>query len=57
MAHNTVSAEVLVIGGGGMAGRAAIEASRQGARVTKAMHGEFDKSRTTAAKGKSERGR
>jgi succinate dehydrogenase/fumarate reductase flavoprotein subunit len=50
MTHNTVSAEVLVIGGGGMAGRAAIEASRQGARVAMVMKGEFGKSGTSAAR-------
>ena len=50
MAISTVSADVLVIGGGGMAGRAAIEASRQGARVAMVMKGEFGKSGTSAAK-------
>lgn len=50
MTISTVSADVLVIGGGGMAGRAAIEASRQGARVTMVMKGEFGKSGTSAAK-------
>jgi fumarate reductase (CoM/CoB) subunit A len=50
MRTSTVSADVLVIGGGGMAGRAAIEASRQGARVAMVMKGEFGKSGTSAAK-------
>lgn len=50
MTISTVSADVLVIGGGGMAGRAAIEASRRGARVTMVMKGEFGKSGTSAAK-------
>ena len=50
MTHNTVSAEVLVIGGGGMAGRAAIEASRQGARVAMVMKGQFGTSGTSAAR-------
>ena len=50
MAVSTVSTDVLVIGGGGMAGRAAIEASRQGARVAMVMKGEFGKSGTSAAK-------
>lgn len=47
---HTVNTDVLVIGGGGMAGRAAIEASRQGARVTMVMKGEFGKSGTSAAR-------
>lgn len=50
MALHTVSTDVLVIGGGGMAGRAAIEASRCGARVSMVMKGEFGKSGTSAAK-------
>ncbi|HYL81678.1 MAG TPA: FAD-binding protein [Candidatus Acidoferrum sp.] len=50
MTISTVSADVLVIGGGGMAGRAAIEASRHGARVTMVMKGVFGKSGTSAAK-------
>jgi len=50
MTYQTVSADVLVIGGGGMAGRAAIEASRQGARVAMVMKGEFGKSGTSAAR-------
>ncbi len=45
-----IQTEVLVIGGGGMAGRAAIEAGRQGARVTLVMKGEFGRSGTSAAK-------
>ena len=50
MTHSTVSTDVLVIGGGGMSGRAAIEAGRCGARVTMVMKGEFGKSGTSAAK-------
>jgi fumarate reductase (CoM/CoB) subunit A len=50
MTVQTVDTEVLVIGGGGMAGRAAIEGSRCGARVTMVMKGEFGKSGTSAAK-------
>lgn len=50
MTRSTVSTDVLVIGGGGIAGRAAIEASRQGARVAMVMKGEFGKSGTSAAK-------
>jgi len=50
MTRSTVSTDVLVIGGGGIAGRAAIEASRQGARVAIVMKGEFGKSGTSAAK-------
>jgi fumarate reductase (CoM/CoB) subunit A len=50
MTISRLSADVLVIGGGGMAGRAAIEACRQGARVTMVMKGEFGKSGTSAAK-------
>ncbi len=50
MALHTVSTDVLVIGGGGMAGRAAIEASRCGALVSMVMKGEFGKSGTSAAK-------
>jgi succinate dehydrogenase/fumarate reductase flavoprotein subunit len=50
MTHRVVSTDVLVIGGGGIAGRAAIEASRQGARVAMVMKGEFGKSGTSAAK-------
>lgn len=50
MTHETVSTEVLVIGGGGMAGRAAIEVIRQGARVAMVMKGEFGKSGTSAAR-------
>lgn len=50
MTHETVSTEVLVIGGGGMAGRAAIEAIRQGARVAMVMKGKFGKSGTSAAR-------
>jgi len=50
MTHQTVSTDVLVIGGGGLAGRAAIEASRWGARVSMVMKGEFGKSGTSAAR-------
>ncbi len=50
MRPHTVSTDVLIIGGGGMAGRAAIEASRSGARVTMVMKGEFGKSGTSAAR-------
>lgn len=50
MRPQTLSTDVLVIGGGGMAGRAAIEASRQGARVAMVMKGEFGKSGTSAAR-------
>ncbi len=50
MTSQTVSTDVLVIGGGGMAGRAAIEASRCGALVSMVMKGEFGKSGTSAAK-------
>ncbi len=50
MTPQTVSTDVLVIGGGGMAGRAAIEANRQGASVAMVMKGEFGKSGTSAAK-------
>jgi fumarate reductase (CoM/CoB) subunit A len=50
MTPHTVSTDVLVIGGGGMAGRAAIEAKRCGASVRMVMKGEFGKSGTSAAK-------
>lgn len=50
MTHQRVSTEVLVIGGGGMAGRAAIEASRRGARVAMVMKGKFGTSGTSAAR-------
>jgi fumarate reductase (CoM/CoB) subunit A len=50
MPSRTVGTDVLVIGGGGMAGRAAIEACRSGARVTMVMKGEFGKSGTSAAR-------
>ncbi len=50
MRPHTVSTDVLVIGGGGMAGRAAIESCRSGARVTMIMKGEFGKSGTSAAR-------
>ncbi len=45
-----VNAGVLVIGGGGMAGRAAIEAHRQGARVVMVMKGKFGVSGASAFK-------
>lgn len=50
MTLRTVDADVLVIGGGGMAGRAAIEASRLGARVAMLMKGTFGKSGASAFK-------
>jgi fumarate reductase (CoM/CoB) subunit A len=50
MTLHVVSTDVLVVGGGGMAGRAAIESSRCGARVHMVMKGEFGKSGTSAAK-------
>jgi len=50
MTLRTVDADVLVIGGGGIAGRAAIEASRQGARVVMVMKGTFGKSGASAFK-------
>ena len=50
MDRHQVATDVLVIGGGGMAGRAAIEASRHGARVAMVMKGTFGKSGTSAAR-------
>jgi succinate dehydrogenase/fumarate reductase flavoprotein subunit len=50
MDRHHVATDVLVIGGGGMAGRAAIEASRHGARVAMVMKGTFGKSGTSAAR-------
>ena len=50
MARQEVETEVLVIGGGGMAGRAAIEARRKGARVTMVMKGKYGKSGASAAR-------
>lgn len=50
MTLRRVDADVLVIGGGGMAGRAAIEASRLGARVAMVMKGTFGKSGASAFK-------
>jgi succinate dehydrogenase/fumarate reductase flavoprotein subunit len=50
MALRTVSADVLVIGGGAMAGRAAIEACRQGARVIMVMKDRFGTSGASAFK-------
>lgn len=45
-----IDTDVLVIGGGGAAARAALEARRQGARVTMVMKGAFGKCGATAYK-------
>lgn len=45
-----VDTDVLVVGGGGAAARAALEASRRGARVAMVMKGTFGKSGATAYK-------
>lgn len=50
MTVERVTTEVLVIGGGGMAGRTALAASHEGAAVTLAMKGQFGRSGTSAAR-------